>query len=477
METPPSRCRPLPFTAIRDLQQALAPPEEGYDMDLVRRLVCGDPKKRKGLGDLSPVFKFLKMVDDGEIALDRKSPPHSGSPTSFRSIDCRSSDVLSFDSDPFRVSGSVDCADQVDMDAKNAVLADIDHAILQADDLAQPLLATSSTEGTASDSGSGDDIVLLPRGGNANSKANGATSQASRATLRASKATLQTSSPSLQTNSQTKLPAASPGMPLTSRIESLRELLPQLFHEDEETILQETLGNPQTAESGIHVFVDLSNIIVGLRDFVLQRHLTPRGALDFDAFSFVMERGRPVAKRVLYGSWPTYNSDTFNKNLVQKAKKRGYDTNMTQRVERLQNGLPPRKQAGAQKTAVAWQEQGVDEGIQFKMLLSMHFSKPQTMVLATGDGAKSAMSDGFLHMVETALEEGWKVELVAWRLSTNSKYLDDNWQLKWKNQFRFIDLEKFATLIMEIVPQAARPDSGKKGGHRFSPSPSPSRNV
>ena len=54
---------------------------------------------------------------------------------------------------------------------------------------------------------------------------------------------------------------------------------------------------------GLHVFVDASNIMIGLKD-MLRNHGLRHDAYDmsFDSLALLMERRRPVAKRFFAGS-------------------------------------------------------------------------------------------------------------------------------------------------------------------------------
>jgi NYN domain len=257
--------------------------------------------------------------------------------------------------------------------------------------------------------------------------------------------------------------------PLSTKIAVFKKFLGDKFYFDEATITAENMGTPLTAPAGVHVFVDLSNILIGLEKYVdehpyvavrgaltsTKSGLTQRPGLDFEAFSLLMERGRPAAKRFVLGSWPVYRSNAFSK-MLDKARKRGYETIIWQKVQRRLEGpqlvKSPDQQRTPTKTGAGWMEQGVDEGIQLKIADSLLFETAQTMVIATGDGAKSTLGPGFAKYVEKALELGWKVELLAWSKSASLKYRDVNWQFQWEGQFRFVDLEDFAEHLFAQPP-------------------------
>ena len=48
----------------------------------------------------------------------------------------------------------------------------------------------------------------------------------------------------------------------------------------------------------------------------------------------------------------------------------------------------------------------------------------RTLVLLTGDGNDNAGRVSFIETVDRALQDGWTVEVWAWRRSTNRRYVD-----------------------------------------------------
>jgi hypothetical protein len=270
----------------------------------------------------------------------------------------------------------------------------------------------------------------------------------------------QPASPPKKPELKPKPIAARPGPPLPAKIIDFKTFLPAKFPFDKESIMAENLGTPLTGKDGIHVFVDLSNILHGLQKYLEHRtYITeaalaaspnkrrvPHLSLDFDALSLLMERGRPAARRFILGSWPVHTSVTFNR-MVEKCKRRGYQTVIYQKVP-----VDPNHS----KSPAHWKEQGVDEGLQAKMAESLFFGTyaPGTMIVATGDGARSTLGDGFSAYIDQALKNGWKVEIMAWGSSTSKRYLDVNWQYQWREQVRFVNLEDFSAHLFEH-PQSA----------------------
>jgi hypothetical protein len=225
-----------------------------------------------------------------------------------------------------------------------------------------------------------------------------------------------------------------------------------------------TKSNDQ-ASRPIHVFVDMSNIMVGFHDSVKLARNIPvktrirRLPLSFQNFSLILERGRPAAKRVLVGS------DRFA--AIDESQKLGYEANILDRVHKVKHvtrrQLKYRKnprvssQEGGSGSETndapeeRWVEQGVDEILHLKILESLvDTDEPATIVLATGDAAEAEYSGGFMKMVERALQRGWNVELVSFSQVTSFAYRRKEFRAKWGKQFRFIALDEFSEELLDM---------------------------
>ena len=252
----------------------------------------------------------------------------------------------------------------------------------------------------------------------------------------------------------------------------LVKMLQTNFPEDRTSLsnLNAVLESPRKDQSdvrdSIHVFVDASNIMIGFHDSLkLARGLSiqsrvRRQPLSFHNLSLILERGRPTAKRVLVGS------DNFA--AIQEAKLIGYETNILDRVHKAKELTPRQKRwrngnltgtsgasSGSESTYAThapekWVEQGVDEILHLKILESLVDAKtPSTVVLATGDAAEAEYSQGFMKMVERALERGWKVELVSFRHNTSGAYKKSDFRKQWKKSFRIIELDDFVEELLD----------------------------
>jgi len=273
------------------------------------------------------------------------------------------------------------------------------------------------------------------------------------------------------------------------------------FYEDRENLVSPmNMTTHNNDPKGLHIFVDASNIFIGFMDQlkrsrgIPQHTHVPEANLSFDALALLMERRRPVAKRVLVGSTP--NIPAFD-----KAKAVGYECSILEKVyksrelterqkffKELEAGRIPRGTKAPPSNAVALVnnktfsssttytvglsngyssgsetttapqfapakmiEQGVDEILHLKILESIVDSEaPSTIVLATGDAAAAEYSQGFMAMAERALKKGWTVELVSWSKNINTLYTRHQWTQAWGDRFRIITLDDYAEELLDM---------------------------
>ncbi|KAJ5522181.1 hypothetical protein N7527_006296 [Penicillium freii] len=215
----------------------------------------------------------------------------------------------------------------------------------------------------------------------------------------------------------------------------------------------------------IHIFVDMSNIMVGFHDAVKTSRNIPlssrirRVHMSFANLSLIMERGRQTAKRVLVGS------DRLPS--VEEAERLGYETSILERVHKAKTITPRRNNkswknhgtssqgasSGPETVAASgerWVEQGVDEILHLKILESLLDMKdPATIVLATGDAAVAEFSGGFMKMVERALQRGWNVELVSFLQGTSYAYRKKEFRTRWGDRFKLVELDHYVEELFE----------------------------
>lgn len=252
------------------------------------------------------------------------------------------------------------------------------------------------------------------------------------------------------------------------------------FYEDKSHLVRPTNpANHSNNPKGIHVFVDASNIFIGFHDQlkrsrdIPQHHHVPRVDMSFGALALLMERRRPIAKRVLVGSKP-------NLSAFDTAREIGYECNILDKVlkareltdrqkyfqeqERKQRAKANRYRSGSDSggnasetnsgpvyAPEAFVEQGVDEILHLKMMESLvDTEEPGIMVLATGDAAQAEYSQGFMKMTQRALQKGWKLELVSWSKNISQAYKKSAFRKEWGDRFKIIELDDYAEELLDM---------------------------
>ncbi|KAF8587640.1 hypothetical protein K439DRAFT_1658968 [Ramaria rubella] len=166
--------------------------------------------------------------------------------------------------------------------------------------------------------------------------------------------------PELASHHRTKIQAQSPPRPhslLTPpdpRLLRLRALVKKLRHDfpqndsrlkqvlvddfSEPDLIDPRGPEPQTGDALTHVFVDHSNILIGFLNHVKRSRRSASGKplLFFPALALILERGRPISRRVLATSSPLYQNMDIAEDL-------GYNVHVYVRVPDLSgdagNGL------------------------------------------------------------------------------------------------------------------------------------------
>ena len=269
----------------------------------------------------------------------------------------------------------------------------------------------------------------------------------------------------------------------------LMKLIGDFYEDRKHLIAPMNLTTHNNHPKGIHVFVDASNIFIGFNDQLKRSRgippwiQVPSVDLSFDALALLMERRRPVAKRVLAGSSPHLPA-------FDKAKAVGYECSILEKVykarelterqiffKELDGGkfrkgvkAPPANTvatingggsgsgsgSGSETNAPQYAparmiEQGVDEILHLKILESVvDTDEPGTIVLATGDAAQAEYSQGFMAMAERALKKGWRVELVSWSKNISAMYTRREWKQTWGDRFRIVTLDDYAEELLDM---------------------------
>ncbi|EFX01298.1 hypothetical protein CMQ_6240 [Grosmannia clavigera kw1407] len=246
----------------------------------------------------------------------------------------------------------------------------------------------------------------------------------------------------------------------------------------------------------IHVFVDLSNIVIGfymrmraLRNMPPGKRLAVMPPFFFHALARIIERGRPAARKVTAGSvhdsgkrsdWPQYMDEAealgYEMNILSRVSRQTVTagTPTTPQSPRKRNGQHKRQKSGGERGTTVYNESGseesareekssgpsrmgeqaVDEILQLKMCHSVLDHKAGTIVLATGDAAEAEFSDGFLRHVERAMSHGWRVELVSWTSGISKAWRElERRQKKGSQHFRIIELDTYAEELLGIFAE------------------------
>ncbi|KAL5323238.1 hypothetical protein ACEPPN_007771 [Leptodophora sp. 'Broadleaf-Isolate-01'] len=269
-----------------------------------------------------------------------------------------------------------------------------------------------------------------------------------------------------------------PFLTLTVKEQKARLIRKLAEHFTQETKITKALSRIGTTDpNGIHVFVDLSNIIIGFFNRLKANRQISQAArikqppFAFHSLAIILERGRDVARRVVVGSTISslYNQQFKRPIHIDDAIKCNYELNILERVSKPQSLTPRKKKHGAGSGYVtsgyssasesasirlAMQEQAVDEILQMKILESLVDTEtPSTIVLASGDAAEAEYSGGFLTNVERALSKGWKVEVVAWSQGLSQEYRRKEFLKRWESSFKFINLDDYAEEMFAVYTQ------------------------
>ncbi|KAF3763053.1 hypothetical protein M406DRAFT_73706 [Cryphonectria parasitica EP155] len=234
------------------------------------------------------------------------------------------------------------------------------------------------------------------------------------------------------------------------RLKIVRAILDATLFED--ALLRSNNLTMVRATQPIHVFVDVSNIIIGFYqkqdNTIKQARFMPTDAripapiFSFEAFTAAAERGRPCAKRVLAGS---IKAGAATPGFMLEAAALGYEMNVLQRVQgskRTRTNPAPLGVYIPESWDGTHREQAVDEILQLKMMQTLiDTTEPGVMVVATGDAAEAEFSDGFHKSVVRALGLGWLVEVVGFRNNMSSAWFAEAFREKWAQQLRILTID------------------------------------
>ncbi|KAF9773477.1 hypothetical protein IL306_008685 [Fusarium sp. DS 682] len=204
--------------------------------------------------------------------------------------------------------------------------------------------------------------------------------------------------------------------------------------------------SPTLAENGIHVFIDMSNIIIGFQKALRAKFGIPESSrfvplpqMNLPFFHELLARDRYAeCLNVGCSVRPNRSVPPF----VQELKDLGYRVDLrSRRPEQSGSDDHNTFEAGGFR----YVEDMVDETLQIRISESVmqYFEEPGTLVIATGDARPAKYSDGFLTQAQRALRMGWSVEVVSWKTSLSSAWNALLKEQSFDSRFRIIELDQF----------------------------------
>ncbi|RGP71848.1 cell wall glucanase [Fusarium longipes] len=203
---------------------------------------------------------------------------------------------------------------------------------------------------------------------------------------------------------------------------------------------------PSIADNGIHVFVDMSNIIIGFQKALRARFGIPESSRFVPLPQMNLPFFHELLTRDRYAEWLnvgcSMRPDRGEPPFIQELKDLGYRVDLrSRRPEQSSSNDHTTFEAGGFR----YVEDMVDETLQIRIGESVmqYFEMPGTLVIATGDARPAKYSDGFLAYAQRALRMGWSVEVVSWKASLSSAWnalLKDN---SIGSRFRIVELDQF----------------------------------
>ncbi|CEI40109.1 hypothetical protein FVEN_g2358 [Fusarium venenatum] len=200
------------------------------------------------------------------------------------------------------------------------------------------------------------------------------------------------------------------------------------------------------ADNGIHVFVDMSNIVIGFQKALRARFGIPESSRFVPLPQMNLPFFHELLTRDRHAEWLnvgcSMRPDRGEPPFIQELKDLGYRVDLrSRRAEQSGSNDHTTFETGGFR----YVEDMVDETLQIRIGESVmqYFEMPGTLVIATGDARPAKYSDGFLAYAQRALKMGWSVEVVSWKASLSSAWnalLKDN---TIGSRFRIIELDQF----------------------------------
>lgn len=180
------------------------------------------------------------------------------------------------------------------------------------------------------------------------------------------------------------------------------------------------------------IYWDNSNIFIGAREAAVEHEGDDtrwRVRLHFGNLLRLAHAGRPVERAMAVGSVPPELRMVWN-----RLEAEGVNVELFERGE------------------ASGREQGVDQALQTHMLRHAldYNGDPGIVVLMTGDGAGFYDGVGFHADIERMHARGWRIEVLSWRDSCNSR------MRKWvESNGLFVALDDHYDSVTFLAPAAA----------------------
>lgn len=154
-----------------------------------------------------------------------------------------------------------------------------------------------------------------------------------------------------------------------------------------------------------YIFIDISNIYIGFYNHIMynyKKYNICNPKMDYINLFIILENEKNIKKRILIGS---ENKKKYKKEkkYQKKINDLGYEVHFLERVNN--------------------KEQGVDDLLHDKIIETLLFEIPGTIIIASGDGKNGDLTNNsFYNLCIQALQKGWKVIIVSWKKQLSKRY-------------------------------------------------------
>jgi hypothetical protein len=162
-------------------------------------------------------------------------------------------------------------------------------------------------------------------------------------------------------------------------------------------------------EKGTYIFIDISNIYIGFYNYIMfnnKKYKICNPNMDYDTLFKILEKEKNIKKKIIIGSKNIKNIKKY-KNIENSKKlfnKSGYEVHFLERVNN--------------------KEQGVDELLHNKIIETLLYETPGTIIIASGDGKNTEYTENsFYKICIQALKNGWDVLIVSWKNQISKNYI------------------------------------------------------